>query len=235
MFIPAGHHSTGKSRHNHELKLNGQFAKFLTTLSGSKFDVFPVQAKKIQHVGNVRCIVRLPLRRRRHRGRIQDDYGMLGRFPQPQPILVVYWGVTSADIQGFLLDGATFDVPGTPHPVQKRSTDYSNMCHLHAWNLNFADIGWNWVQHPTRMSMNFCLGGCPATSLITNPNFNMTNHAFFRAVYEIALGASSASYLPAPVCIVKDSDHQSILFTQANGDVSTKILYSVLAKSCGCE
>lgn len=58
--------------------------------------------------------------------------------------------------------------PGAANDEELRSSSIpedqeedKGACHLEAWTVSVADIGWDFIVFPTELNINFCVGACP--------------------------------------------------------------------------
>ncbi|KAJ8305517.1 hypothetical protein KUTeg_016062 [Tegillarca granosa] len=112
--------------------------------------------------------------------------------------------------------------------MPRRCTEHTRECCLASLEINFSEIGWNWVTAPSSFRANYCTGSCHEqyaahynhTQVIQDYRWSPAGHARMSEVI--------------PCCSPISFKSQSILYIDAHGSIRLAKIPNISATACGC-
>ena len=120
--------------------------------------------------------------------------------------------------------------------VSDNEEDSREICALHQWYLNFTRLGWtSWVQFPNGYFANYCEGSC-LNGATADQNASMTNHAYVRNLYNLALQRNGEPGVnsPAVCCVPIRFSSINILYRNDANEWVMREMKEMIAERCGC-
>ena len=108
-----------------------------------------------------------------------------------------------------------------------------DVCNVYSWQVNFADIGWNFVVAPKSFVPNFCAGTCELTD--DPQGYYIANHALVKFHFARIEGNDD---LPLSAnrgcCVPRRMDPLSVVYSYGNGTVVNRLLSEMTVRDCAC-
>lgn len=110
--------------------------------------------------------------------------------------------------------------------------DAEEYCHLEAWTVSVADLGWDFISQPRMLDINFCVGRCP--TLLLDQHFNASTNAVARTGIKNTRRTEGAANIPDAQCVPIRYRPIALLIKQRSGKVDLYTSNDLSADRCGC-
>ncbi|XP_034251843.1 uncharacterized protein LOC117651686 [Thrips palmi] len=121
---------------------------------------------------------------------------------------------------------------GLEAPQAGEQADAEEYCHLEAWTVSVADLGWDFISQPRMLDINFCVGRCP--TLLLDKHFNASTNALARTGIKNTRGTEAAGNIPDAQCVPIRYRPIALLIKQRSGQVDLFTSNDLSADRCGC-